>query len=74
MRVPQSLTTDELAMLWTRVRDRLEHNGDEWKGRVGVPALSAEGRLTLESLVGRRLKSQVALGDLEAGLVRLGVG
>lgn len=74
MTVPQSLTTDELAMLWTRVRDRLEHNGDEWKGRVGIPPLSAEGRLTLESLVGRRLKSQVALGDLEAGLVRLGVG
>ena len=71
--VPPSLATDELAVLWALVRDRLEHNGDQWRGRVRIPLLTAKGRLALESLVGRRLRSQVGFAEIETGLARIGV-
>lgn len=73
MTVPPSLMTDEMAALWSSVRDRLERNGDDSRGRVAIPAMSADGRLALESLVGRQLRSQVGLDALEQGLARVGV-
>jgi len=72
--VASSLATDELVVLWNVVRDRLEHNGADWRGRVALPPLSADGRLAVESLTGRRPRSQIGLADIESGLRRLGVG
>lgn len=74
MSVASSLATDELVVLWNVVRDRLEHNGADWRGRVALPPLSADGRLAVESLTGRRPRSQIGLADIESGLRRLGVG
>lgn len=61
--------------LWAAVRDRLERQGFDRRGRLTVPALDAEGRRTLTSLLGvQRSPARLELDRLEAALVRLGVG
>ncbi|NLA37573.1 MAG: hypothetical protein GX868_18055, partial [Actinobacteria bacterium] len=60
--------------LWAVVRDRLERQGLDNRGRVRVPDLDAEARLTLKSLLGKSPSATVDLAALETALVDLGVG
>lgn len=64
-----------MAPLWSAVRRRLERYGAENRGRVRTPVLDAAGRLTVKSLLGRpSAPALIDLAELEASLVRLGVG
>jgi uncharacterized protein (TIGR02679 family) len=72
--LPASLLDDGLAPLLAQVRERLERNGPDWRGRVAVPELPRPARVTLETLTGRRSPRTVSLVDLEQGLVRAGAG
>ena len=74
MTVPDALTEPELSAFWDEVRLRLERNSFDWRGRMTIPPMPATARLTLDAVTGRKLKSQISLGELEAGLVRLGAG
>jgi len=72
--VPASLQSGELDVLWARVRERLEKSGLDNRGRLGIPDLSSQGRLALQSLIDRRPRATLDLGVLESALRRLGVG
>lgn len=74
MSVPPSLVQPELEAVWSLVRIRLERAGEDNRGRVKLPALSARTRQALQALVDAPIHSTVDLGRLEEGLVRLGVG
>lgn len=74
MSAPPSLCSGDLDALWQCVRERLENAGFDNRGRVRIPELSSRGRLALRSLFARRPGATVDLGQLEAALVRLGVG
>lgn len=64
-----------MAPLWAAVRDRLERQGADNRGLLGVPALETTGRLTLKSLLDRpKAPRRIDLGKLEIALVTLGVG
>lgn len=64
-----------MAPLWSAVRSRLEKQGLENRGRVMVPDLGSQGRLTLKNLLDRRQPvGRLDLGELESALTRLGVG
>lgn len=74
MRVPASLRSPELELLWGRVRARLEARSGGHRGRLSLPALSSSAKLALKSLLGRPVGKTVDLAALEAGLAQLGVG
>ena len=74
MSVPPSLTIDDLGVVWTAVRRRLEQSGADNRGRIRLGAVSSEGRRVLAALLGRSLRSTIDLARLEAALVELGVG
>jgi len=63
-----------MSPVWRAVRDRLEARGLDNRGRVRVPSLSSDARLTLTSLLGRKPTSTLDLVVVEAALVDLGVG
>lgn len=64
-----------MSPLWSAVRVRLEKQGLKNRGRVTVPDLGSEGRLTLKNLLDRRQPvRRLDLGELEVALARLGVG
>ncbi len=63
-----------MAPVWCAVRDRLEARGTDNRGRLRVPLLSSEARLTLTGLLGRKPTAMVDLAAIEVALVDLGVG
>lgn len=69
-----SLSAPELAMVWDRVRHRLERSGLDNRSRVKLPNLSSAARLTLGAVLGRPVRTTVDLASLELALRRLGVG
>jgi uncharacterized protein (TIGR02679 family) len=69
-----SLATPGLAAVWAGVRDRLERAGADNRGRLRLPALTADARLALEAVTGRRTTATVDLAALEQGLRSLGLG
>jgi hypothetical protein len=69
-----SLATPGLAAVWAGVRDRLERAGVDNRGRLRLPALTADARLALEAVTGRRTTATVDLAALEQGLRSLGLG
>jgi uncharacterized protein (TIGR02679 family) len=64
----------ELAPLWSAVRERLERQGLDARGRIRVPQLDASSRLALQSLLGAPLRQTVDLTVLEAALRDRGIG
>lgn len=63
-----------MAPVWEAVRHRLETRGVDNRGRVRLPPLDAESRLTMTALLGRRPASQLDLKRVEDELRRQGVG
>jgi len=63
-----------MAPVWEAVRDRLQRAGSANRGRVRLPALASEARLTLRGLLARDPGVFVELAALEAALVGRGVG
>lgn len=60
--------------LWEAVRERLERQGRDNRGRVVLPELGPDARRTLRSLLGRPAGKTVDLAVLEAALRKLEVG
>lgn len=69
-----SLAGDEMAPVWDAVRRRLERQGLDNRGRVRLPDVPANARLTVQALTRRRSSTTVDLARLEEALRRLGVG
>jgi uncharacterized protein (TIGR02679 family) len=63
-----------MSAVWRAVRDRLESRGLNNRGRIRLPSMSSEARLTLTGLLGRKPTSMLDLALVEAALVDLGVG
>lgn len=75
MTPPESLRDPDLRVLWLAVQTRLERRGLSARGRVRTPALASPAtRLTVETMLGRRLGATIDLEQLEAALVARGVG
>ncbi len=70
----ESLTSSSMSPVWRAVRDRLESRGLDNRGRIRLPSLSSEARLTLTGLLGRKPTSMLDLAAVETALVELGVG
>ncbi|MFI5530981.1 TIGR02679 family protein [Kitasatospora sp. NPDC051853] len=71
------LAQPELAELWTVVRARLERNGLQISGSIGLTGLDAPSREALSLLLGRRIGSPdtaVRLADLDTRLRAGAVG
>jgi uncharacterized protein (TIGR02679 family) len=70
-----SLSSPELAPLWSAVRDRMARLGAERRGRMAVPAtMSSLGRYLLGALIDGPVRTTLDLTVLEAKLAELGVG
>ena len=69
-----SLTSDGLDQVWELVRQRLERQGFDNRGRVRLPELSARARRNLAAVVGAPVRATVDLHRVEEGLRSLGVG
>lgn len=69
-----SLRAPDLDAFWARVRERVERTDGDVAGRLPVPVLTTSARLTLETLLDRRLGKTINLRDLEDALRRLDVG
>lgn len=70
-----SLSSPDLAPLWSAVRDRLARMGTARRGRMAVPAaMSSYGRYLLGALIDGPVRAQVDLDVLEAKLAALGAG
>lgn len=69
-----SLADPDLALVWAKVRERLERQGLDNRGRLRLPSIGAAARLTLQALTGRRPGATVDLAALEQGLRGLGLG
>ncbi|GAA4559398.1 TIGR02679 domain-containing protein [Pseudonocardia xishanensis] len=68
------LTVPELTPLWNAVRAALDRNGLEWRGRLTLPVLPAEGRRRLGVLLERPVPAErrsVPLAELAAAVERL---
>jgi uncharacterized protein (TIGR02679 family) len=63
-----------MSPVWRAIRDRLESRGLDSRGRVRVPSISSDARLTLTGLLGRKPTSMLDLVVVEAALGDLGVG
>ncbi|WP_162941728.1 TIGR02679 family protein [Desertimonas flava] len=72
--VPPSLTIDDLGVVWTTVRHRLEQSGIDNRGRIRIGPVSPEARRVLAALLGGPVRATINLAVLEAALVELGVG
>jgi uncharacterized protein (TIGR02679 family) len=69
-----SLVDPAMAPVWAAVRQRLERQGVDNRGRVRLPDLEPSARLSLHSLLGRPVGKTLDLGALEAALQALDVG
>lgn len=68
------LAVSELTPLWEAVRAALDRNGLEWRGRLALPLLPAEGRRRLGVLLERPIpadRRSVPLAELAAAVERL---
>lgn len=72
--VPSSLLEGDLPDLWTDVAERLERNGDSWRGTIRLSGYSSHAGHVLTALVGRPGRRTVDVAEVERALVRLGVG
>ncbi len=68
-----SLRAPDLDAFWARVRERVERTDGDVAGRLPVPVLTTPARLTLETLLDRRLGKTINLRALEDALHRLDV-
>lgn len=73
-RVPRSLLGEGVRPVWEAVRQRLETRGTDNRGRVQLPELDRDARLTLRGLLERPPGRTIDLAALERALQRLGVG
>lgn len=70
-----SLTSDGLDEVWDLVRERLERQGLDNRGRVRLPTdLSPRARRNLAAALGTTPRATIDLGQVEQALCRLGVG
>lgn len=68
------LADPALGPLWQAASAALDRNGLDWRGRLQLPELSAEGRRRLGVLLERRIgpdRRTVLLADVAAGMHRL---
>jgi uncharacterized protein (TIGR02679 family) len=72
--VPPSLVEGDLPDFWRDVAERLERNGESWRGRIQLSPYSSNTGRVLTALVGRPGRKTVELERVEAELARLGVG
>lgn len=69
-----SLLAPAMVPVWVAVRERLERQGHDSRGRVRLPELGPDARRTLRSLLCRPAGKTVDLAALEAALKDLAVG
>lgn len=69
-----SLASPAMAPVWGAIQGRLEARGTDSRGRLRLPPLSSEARLTLFGLLGRTPTATIDLAAIEAALTDLGVG
>lgn len=72
--VPPSLLRAGVRPVWEAVRHRLETRGPDNRGRVRLPELDRDARLTLQALFERSPGATIDLAVLERSFRRLGVG
>lgn len=69
-----SLASPSMSPVWQAIRDRLQSQGFDNRGRVRTPVLPAEARHTVAALIGRQPTTWLDLAELERALVDLDVG
>ncbi|WP_419862698.1 TIGR02679 family protein [Candidatus Poriferisodalis sp.] len=72
--VPESLADPGMSALWSAARQRLDRRGPAVRGTIGMPRIESRCVPAVTALIGRSPTARLDLGELEAGLVRLGVG
>ncbi|WP_419947265.1 TIGR02679 family protein [Candidatus Poriferisodalis sp.] len=72
--IPESLADPGMSSLWSAVRQKLDHRGPAARGTIGMPRVESRCVPAVTALIGRTPTARLDLGELEAGLVRLGVG
>lgn len=72
--IPESLADPALMSLWSAVRRRLDRSGAATRGTIQMPRIEQRCVPALAALIGRSPTARLDLAELEAGLVRLGVG
>lgn len=72
--IPDSLADPGMSSLWSAVRQRLDRSGTALRGTIRTPRVEQRCMPALAALVGRSPTARLDLGELEAGLIRLGVG
>ncbi len=72
--VPESLADPGLTPVWSAARHRLDRRGSSVRGTIQTPRVEQRCVPALAALIGRSPTARLDLADLEAGLVRLGVG
>lgn len=72
--IPESLADPGMSPLWSAVRQRLDRSTAVARGTISMPRIEPRCVPALAALIGRSPTARLGLGELEAGLVRLGVG
>lgn len=72
--IPESLADPGLSSLWSAVRRRLDRSGATVRGTIRMPRIEPRCGPAVAVLIGRSPTARLDLAELEAGLVRLGVG
>lgn len=72
--IPESLADAGMRPLWSAVRQRLDHGGAAVRGTIRMPRIEPRCAPAVAALIGRPPAARLNLAELEAGLVRLGVG
>lgn len=72
--IPESLADPGLTSVWCAARQRLDRSGSSARGTIQMPRVEQRCVPALAALIGRSPTARLDLAELEAGLVRLGVG
>ena len=72
--VPASLADPGLATLWGAVRQRHDRGDGAMPGTIRMPVIEPRCEPAVAALIGRSPTSRLDVSELEAGLVRLGLG
>lgn len=72
--IPASLADPGLSSLWNAVRQRLDLSSAAVRGTIRMPRIEPRCVPAVAALIGRSPTARLDLGELEAGLIRLGVG
>ena len=72
--VPASLTDRGLTALWDALRQRLDRGVGVMPATMQMPVIEPRCEPAVAALIGRSPTSRLNVAELEAGLVRLGIG